>query len=97
MTDNSQFAAHRITADHCQPIIPILGDLNRRQSVERQAGDWVSKNNPQHVMLAVGCTLSRHDGCLIAFQQVSERVRAEAAGIDWQHATVNLGFLLPRP
>src|SRR5262249_18589919 len=35
MTDYGQLATHRVATDHCQPIIAILGDLSRSQSVER--------------------------------------------------------------
>jgi hypothetical protein len=34
MTDNSQFAAHRVAADYRQTIIAIFGDFGRGQSVE---------------------------------------------------------------
>jgi hypothetical protein len=34
MTHNGQFAAHRVAADYCQPIIAVFGDFGRGQSVE---------------------------------------------------------------
>ena len=65
--------------------------------MEGYACHWMAENDAQHVTLAVGSTLLRHDGGRIAFQQVRKRVRAQHTGVQGQLATVNLDFLLPCP
>jgi hypothetical protein len=57
----------------------------------------MSENDAQHVKLAVGCTLSRHDTGRIAFQQIGKGVGTERAGVYRQLATVNLSLLVPCP
>jgi hypothetical protein len=57
----------------------------------------MSKNDAEHVKLAVGCALSRHDGGRVAFQQIGKRVRAQHAGINGQLTAIKLSFFLACP